>query len=436
MRKSMLSVSKRLVALALALVTVFGLVGMVMPVKADAATTAQGQISSVKVNTSGYYKAKGNTNLRTGTKWYSGSYATVKKDAVIQTNGSSGSYYKVSLDGTTYYVKKADLKQASKTTAATLYYTKSSAALRKAPDQNAGKVTLPAGTLCPVIGQVVHKNNLWYVVNYNGSQRFIFSGNVQKASKVTLKITGEDKVAVGENIQLKYTTNPSCVPATWSTSNSSVATVDISGKVKGVAPGTAQITASVGGYLTVSFPVTVYEYAVFPNKQMYFTQIAFESYSHSKQNAVDLWSNYRFFAPFTGKITSINRSWGYVVLESVEKVRYADGSFDYMTIGFLHDAKVSDLKVGQIIKQGTPFYDQGGMANGNPKAYGAHVHLSIWRGKHSGKPMGAGDTFIYDALYIDRNLTTKISNYGSYNSKNRVTGSAPKYYKSLWRYLH
>lgn len=86
-------------------------------------------------------------------------------------------------------------------------------------------------------------------------------------------------------------------------------------------------------------------------------------------------------APFTGIIKRIytndaNEVW----LQSKNKVEYADGTKDYMTIMFAHDNSVTSLYVGKEIKQGEIFYQEGtkGQATGN------HVHFECGRGKFSG----------------------------------------------------
>ena len=84
-------------------------------------------------------------------------------------------------------------------------------------------------------------------------------------------------------------------------------------------------------------------------------------------------------APFTGTIKRIYK--GYVVwLESNNKVKYADGTEDYITVMVMHDNNTSDLKVGQVIRQGQIFFQEGtkGYATGN------HIHLACGKGKFSG----------------------------------------------------
>lgn len=86
-------------------------------------------------------------------------------------------------------------------------------------------------------------------------------------------------------------------------------------------------------------------------------------------------------APFTGTIKKIytsdaNEVW----LESNEPVLFADGTVDYATMMIAHDNDVSNLYVGQVIKQNGRFYEEGtkGYATGN------HVHFEIAKGKFEG----------------------------------------------------
>lgn len=438
MKKSLSKLGTRLVALLLAAVTMIGIFAGV-PIKADAASpSASKSINSVSVKSSGMYTVKTKTAALRGDPkdGFTYKYAILQKGALVVTCGSQGNFYKVNMNGRVYFIKKSELKSSSASTSASLYYTTKNAALRATPYESGTKATtLPKGSVVAVVGKLTNSHsNEWLIVHWNGGLWYLYSGNAKSASKVSLKVSGENMVAVDETTKLKYTTDPSAVVATWSSSDSSVATVDISGKVKGIAPGTAKITASIGGYLKVSFTITVYEYAIFPAKVLNITQVAYGSFSHGKQNAVDYNSGGRVVAPFTGKITFIDKNWGYVVIQSTHKVKFADGTFDYMTVSFMHDENLSGLYVGKIIKQGVAFYDMGGMGNGKKGQYPFHVHMAIWKGKTNGRPYGAGTVYVFNAMYIDRGLTTSFVNYGSC-SKSRVNNNAPNNYKDLWRYL-
>ena len=177
-----------------------------------------------------------------------------------------------------------------------------------------------------------------------------------------------------------------------------------------------------------------YETAWWPAPAMNITQIAFESYSHGDQNALDFVPGGRVFAPFTGKVTYKNASWGFVVLQSTNKVYYADGTLDYMTACFMHDGDISNISVGQTIAQGTAFYDQGGMGSGNPNAYGYHVHMSIWQGQYNlNYVTGKGGYYAYKALSINTAKTTSIVKKGKMVSGNYMTNGAPSDYSNLWK---
>lgn len=85
------------------------------------------------------------------------------------------------------------------------------------------------------------------------------------------------------------------------------------------------------------------------------------------------------WAPFDGVVKKIYKLGHSVWLESTEKVLYADGTKDYMTVMFTHDDNVSNLKVGQVIKQWTTFYQEG-----TNNASGNHVHIEVTKGKFKG----------------------------------------------------
>ncbi len=185
------------------------------------------------------------------------------------------------------------------------------------------------------------------------------------------------------------------------------------------------------------------ETAIFPAPQVYLKQLAYESYSHGDQNAIDILPGGNVFAPFTGKIAYVDANWGYVTLQSLGKVYWADGTYDYMTAGFMHDSDISDLYVGKTITQGTPFYQAGGQGavydnNGNflyfsPNAYGAHVHITVHRGTVTrGYPYGTGDEFAFNAFYIDESKTS-IVEAGHVKSGNSVYNNAPTNYAGLWK---
>lgn len=86
------------------------------------------------------------------------------------------------------------------------------------------------------------------------------------------------------------------------------------------------------------------------------------------------------YAPYTGIIKKVykndaNEVW----LESSEKVEYADGTIDYLTMLFAHANNVDNLFVGKVIKKGEAFYKEGTKGN----ASGNHCHIECGRGRFS-----------------------------------------------------
>lgn len=151
------------------------------------------------------------------------------------------------------------------------------------------------------------------------------------------------------------------------------------------------------------------------------TQKAYNNFSHKGDCALDIagkdGGRDDLKAPFTGVIKRIYTNCNAVWLESKEKVKYADGTEDYMTLLVCHDNSVTSLYVGKTVTQGSVFYQEGtkGYATGN------HIHLTISKGKFTGSGWHQNEygTWIannqYDvhkALYLDNK--TKIINDGGY----------------------
>lgn len=100
-------------------------------------------------------------------------------------------------------------------------------------------------------------------------------------------------------------------------------------------------------------------------------------YSHKGDLAIDITNCIYLKAPFTGTIKRVYEKCNAVWLESLEKVEYADGTIDYMTVLTMHDNDVSNLKVGQVIKQGEIYYHPGVKG----RTTGSHIHIAVGKGK-------------------------------------------------------
>ena len=155
-----------------------------------------------------------------------------------------------------------------------------------------------------------------------------------------------------------------------------------------------------------------YEYAIFPGATLQVNQGAYNeynAYSHSNTNAFDLGGNSDYVAPFTGKIVAINQNYHMIMLQSLNKVYYADGTLDYMTVSFTHDNNIKNLYVGKVIKQGEIFYQPGVYPAGS--STGSHVHIAVFRGKVNTAKY-KGNVYPNDALWLK--YGTKIKQTGNY----------------------
>ena len=153
-----------------------------------------------------------------------------------------------------------------------------------------------------------------------------------------------------------------------------------------------------------------YEVLLFPLEYLYMSQDEGGSYSHLYTYSLDLlgWGpNGRiyqcpYYAPCTLKCVSVSS--GSVVWESVDKVHFADGILDYVTIHFAHDDNTSVHYVNQIINQG----DLIGHTGTTGHVTGDHVHLNTARGHYAGfYDVGTGHyqlrnaTHVYNTMYVN-----------------------------------
>lgn len=124
------------------------------------------------------------------------------------------------------------------------------------------------------------------------------------------------------------------------------------------------------------------EKIMYPLKTMWITQTyGIGTYSHTYNKALDDQGNKNttrdnVYAPFTGKVARKYAKGGVVWFTSIDKVQFADGTIDYATMFIAHDNDTSDLKVGQVIKQGEVFYQEGN----NGQVTGIHIHFEIQAG--------------------------------------------------------
>lgn len=123
--------------------------------------------------------------------------------------------------------------------------------------------------------------------------------------------------------------------------------------------------------------------AKFPMKYLNVTQ-GWGSGTHSGSYAIDLagkdLGKDNVFAPFDCRVKKIWNNGHTVWIESLEKVKWANGTYAKATMSFTHDNWVADLRVGQVIRQGQVFYQEGTAGN----ATGNHVHMECAKGSFVG----------------------------------------------------
>ena len=121
--------------------------------------------------------------------------------------------------------------------------------------------------------------------------------------------------------------------------------------------------------------------AILPLRYIGITQGLNGKVSHLGLKAIDFGWNSIYYkqstellAPFDGKVVWRKGSSNTIAFESSEKVEYADGTVDYMTLITAHDNNAP--KVGKTFKQGE-VYSRSGTAGGVPR----HCHLEVQKGK-------------------------------------------------------
>ena len=141
--------------------------------------------------------------------------------------------------------------------------------------------------------------------------------------------------------------------------------------------------------------------------------------SHKDTKAIDFgvlspYKDTKLTAPFDGKIVYVDSQakGGGIAFESLEKVKYANGTEDYMTLWTGHDNKPP--KVGTIYKQGE-YYSDMGTAGG----VDIHCHLETIKGRFkmtkSVTSMGSykfeNTIEPYNALFLKDNTIIKKTKY-------------------------
>lgn len=150
---------------------------------------------------------------------------------------------------------------------------------------------------------------------------------------------------------------------------------------------TPTVRRTVGVKSTHSVNGVSYEKAMFPMEFMVIGLGVYETgsdpdNSHGDIYAIDLYGaddgKDLLFAPYTGTVKHIYTRYGNTIwFESSDKVLFADGTIDYMTILLSGADDISHLSIGKTIKQGEMLYSEGKSG----KTLDNRIHLEVAKGK-------------------------------------------------------
>ena len=121
-----------------------------------------------------------------------------------------------------------------------------------------------------------------------------------------------------------------------------------------------------------------------PFTDMYITQGSGYSdggQTHKGTRAIDVRGKepgikYPYYAPVTVKAVKVVESSGETLWQSTEKVRFADGDIDYVSLITVHD-NTRNSYVGMVVKQGNQLGNMGDKG----QATGVHCHIEFAKGK-------------------------------------------------------
>lgn len=169
-----------------------------------------------------------------------------------------------------------------------------------------------------------------------------------------------------------------------------------------------------------------YEVALFPLQYMNISQgeLMPQGYSHYNTYNMDFlgWGmngrvyNCPLYAACTLKIVDL---WDYngshtITYESVDKVHFADGSLDYLTIEFTHDNNPPASVIGYVFTQGQLIYHTGTFG----EVTGDHVHICAGKGHYDGYTQRTGGHYdltnrvhLYNALFVNDTFLINPSSY-------------------------
>ena len=126
------------------------------------------------------------------------------------------------------------------------------------------------------------------------------------------------------------------------------------------------------------------------------------------------------YAPFTCRVTYTGNDHN-MICQSVNPVRYVDGTLDYATVLVAHSDTAPPV-VGTIIQQGDLWYHTGNYG----QSTGDHLHMEVAKGKQTWDTGGLNlknAYHMYDMLAVNDTLVKRGMNYNWRNYDGGVTPS-------------
>lgn len=189
-----------------------------------------------------------------------------------------------------------------------------------------------------------------------------------------------------------------------------------------------------------------YEVVLFPMPYLYMTQDEGGDYSHTGTynidfvgyNGISTIAHAPLYAPCTMKVISYHpgqTGGNAVIFESVDKVHFADGTLDYMTLMYMHCNAPPYTNVGQVVRQGRLCYRTGSYGY----VTGDHVHSCLGKGqggyfvqRDSGNYDLSNRIHYWDGAYVNNTVIIQgySRNWREYNGG--VTPATKEHSKFPW----
>lgn len=176
--------------------------------------------------------------------------------------------------------------------------------------------------------------------------------------------------------------------------------------------------------------------ALFPLESCYISQADDETFSHENWYYATDYVGYNLenqrvlrcdcYAPVDIKCIWINTAECCAVWESLEKVRLANGTTDYLSILVYHDNDIQNglVSVGTIKSQGEVFNKTG--TGGN--VTGDHVHLETGYGRYTTSTSSTQGTAEYKFHFTDYTNVKRLHNYDALYINDTNIINSPSYY--------